>query len=300
MMSRPWSIAVAAAWFLAAQPTRADEYVGLQGFYSSDADRTAIAKTGLDLDYTHTDGEHYQGLSLEHARFRPSGQSWIDNDRIYFRFADGNTAWKWSGRIGSDGHTLLGSAAIHNDAPHRQEYFVEREIVETPLGLQRDIYATYAGAAYDLPINDRNSLATVIGVQDFTGHNVRLQYRGNFAHVLAPDWGLSVQLRMRAFHNSTPNEFDYFSPRWYAEAIPTLQLRRFSNGWRYAVAAGVGEQRSADSAWRSARRFEATVTSPQSGQVWSWQGAFIYSNTPVNSGGGYSYRQVTISLGRRF
>lgn len=282
------------------QRAHADHYAGVEGFYSSDADGTDIAKTGLDFDFHRIDSEHYQGLSLEQARFRPFGQSWVEDHRAYFRFADSGSQWKWNGRIGSDGHTVLGNASIHNELPRRQEYFIEHEIVETPLGLQRRLYSTYFGAAYDLPFDQRNILTTVLGVQDFSGHNRRLQYRGSLVHVLAPEWGLSARLRLRYFHDSTPGEFDYFSPRWYAEAIPTLQLRRFNRGWRYEIAAGVGRQRTSDSDWHSARFAEASVTSPTDGHAWYFQAGFTYSNTPVNSSFTYDYEQLTLSFGRSF
>jgi len=278
----------------------AGQYAGLEGFYSSDADGTRIAKTALDMDFRHTDSDHYLGLSLEQARFLPFGQRWIENHRVYVRFADGSATWKWDGRIGSDGRTLLGDASIHNVDSNRQECFVEREIVETPLGLKNALYSTYAGGAYDLPFNERNILTTVLGVQDFTGRNVRLQYRGNLIHILSPDWGLSAQLRVRAFHDTVPDEFDYFSPRWYAQAVPTLQVRRFVSGWRYALAAGYGAQRDADSSWHPARLLEASVTSPKDGHDWAVRAGFTYTNTPVTSGFTYDYKQLTLSVGRAF
>lgn len=278
----------------------AGDYVGIEGFYSSDADGTQIAKTALDLDYRHSDSTHYQGLSLESAQFKPFGQGWVNDQRVYFRFADTADKWKWQGRIGSDGQTLLGNASVHNEDPHRQEYFIEREIVETPMGLQKGLYATYLGGAYDFPFNDRNILTTVLGVQDFSGRNTRLQYRGNFIHVIAPDWGLSAQLRMRYFHDSVPNEFDYFSPRWYAQAVPTVQIRRYVNGWRYALAAGYGAQTTAGSSWHPARLLEASMTSPATGHDWVLNAAFTYTNTPVGSGFIYDYKQLTLSVGRSF
>ncbi|HTD28971.1 MAG TPA: hypothetical protein VK660_06235 [Xanthomonadaceae bacterium] len=300
-MIRPLPMFVVGAFSLMAWHTaHANQYIGYEGFYSSDADRTEIAKTALDIDFEHANSEHYQGLSLEEARYRPFGQSWIERYRAYFRFADSSAKWKWNGRIGGDGHALLGSADVHNEDPFRQEYFAEREIVETPVGLRRGLYSTYSGAAFDVPFDARNILTTVVGVQDFSGRNVRLQYKGNFIHVLVPEWGLSAQLRVRYFHDSVPEEFDYFSPRWYVQAIPTLQLRRYVNGWRYAIAAGYGRQDTADSAWHDARLLEATMTSPKEGHDWVLQAGFTYANTPINSGFIYDYKQLTLSVGRSF
>lgn len=90
-------------------------------------------------------------------------------------------------------------------------------------------------------------------MQDFGGDNLRLHARGNVIHTLSDRHGLSAQLRVRYFHDSHANESDYFAPGWHAQAIPTLQVRRFVNGWRYAVAAGYGAQRDADTSWRPAR-----------------------------------------------
>lgn len=292
-------VLAAATALLFALPACADKYAGIETFYSSDADDTDIVRSALDLDFSHTDSEHYQGLSLEIARFRPFGQPWVEDHRLYFRFAGGD-AWKWNGRFGSDGHSVLGSAAIHNESARRQEYFIEREIIETPLGLRDGLYSTYLGAAFDLPFNDRNLLTTVIGVQDFGGDNLRLHYRGNLIHSLLPEHGLSAQLRVRYFDDSLANESDYFAPGWYAQAIPTLQVRRHLNGWRFAVAAGYGTQRAADTSWGPARLFEASVTSPKEGHVWGLKAGFTYTNTPVNSGFTYDYRQFSLSLGRAF
>jgi hypothetical protein len=288
----------AAIALLFAMPAWAQGYAGLETFYSSDADNTDVVKTALDLDFRHTDSEHYQGISLEVARFRPFGQDSVEERRLYYRFA-GGSAWKWSGRVGSDGHTVIGSAAIHNEAARRQEYFIEREIIETPLGLQDRLYSTYLGAAFDLPFDERNMLTTVVGVQEFGGSNVRLHLRGNFIHSISPKNGLSAQLRVRYFHDTHPNESDYFAPGWYAQAIPTLQLRRYVNGWRYAVAAGYGVQRAAGTSWQPARLVEASITSPNTGP-WTVKAGFTYTNTPANSGFTYDYRQFSLTLGRIF
>lgn len=298
-MNRGSLYLAAGASMALAMPSHADQYFGIDVFHSSDADGTDITRTALDFDFSHTDVEHYQGLSLETASFKPFGQSTVEEQRIYYRFA-GGADWKWTGRVGTDGDTIVGSASIHNESPHRQEYFIERDIIETPLGLQDRLYSTYLGAAFDLPINDRTQLTTVVGVQEFGAENLRLHYRGNFSYMIAPEQGLSAQLRLRYFHDSVANESDYFAPGWYAQAIPTIQMRRYINGWRYSVAAGYGTQRAADTSWRPARLLEASVTSPKDRHVWSFKAGITYTNTPVNSGYTYDYLQFSMSLGRTF
>ncbi|HEX6859507.1 MAG TPA: hypothetical protein VF138_04805 [Caulobacteraceae bacterium] len=273
--------------------------VHIDTFISRDADKTQVMKSGVDLDWQYSGPEKYRGIRIENARFDPFGQGWESRDRIYLRLADRFGDWSAATRVGTDGETVLGSAVIHNDAAFRQEYFVERDIVETPQGLGRGIYYTYVGGALDLPFDEDNSATVLAGVQDFTGDNVRLHLRANYVHILDREKGLSAQLRTRYFHNSRPREFDYYSPRWYAQIVPVLQLRRFSHGWRYLVAGGIGVQRDADSDWRRSSYFNAEVTTPERND-WALKAAFLFSETPGASSDAYSYSQVTVGLTRVF
>jgi hypothetical protein len=273
---------------------------GVDTFYSSDSDHTEVLKIGTNLDWQWKSSESYQGIRLEKAWFRPVGRRGKGFDRAYVRLADQLGRWKWNASLGTDGHTVLGSASIHNDAKVRQEYFVEREIIETPLGLRRGIYYTFGGAAIDLPVDERNSFSLFGGLQEFTGANVRTHVRGTYVHVLKPKWGLSIQLRARYFHSSRPHEFDYYSPRWYAEVLPVVQVRRFVSGWQLLGAAGLGRQRDSDSGWRSSRYLTARVTSPAFQKGWAVSAAATYSNTPVSSGLVYRYTQFTLGLTKAF
>jgi hypothetical protein len=269
--------------------------VGSDLFLSTDADHTGIIKAGLNLDWKFDGPEKYLGIRLEKAWFKPLGQSWHGRERAYLRAADSIANWKWNATVGTDGHTILGSAGIHDETKFRKELFLEREILETPQGLKRPIYYTFGGAAIDLPADERNVLTLVAGAQDFTGDNVRTHFRATFVHVLKPNSGLSLQLRTRYFHDSDPHEFDYYSPRWYAQLVPVLQLRRYSKGWRYVVAGGVGVQRDSDSGWHRSTYFNAQVTSPVK-RGWSGNAAILFSETPSVTGKSYNYLMGTLGL----
>lgn len=274
--------------------------IGTDTFFSTDAEHTDVLKQGLNLDWHYRGPEQYLGVRLEKAWFRPLGKSWQGRSRFYVRGADSLGAWKWNATVGTDGHTLLGSADIHDEAKFRKEFFLDREILETPQGLKRPIYYTFGGAAIDLPADDRNVLTLVAGVQDFTGRNLRTQLRANFVHVLKPESGLSLQLRTRYFHDSVPHEFDYYSPRWYVQAVPVLQLRRFTNsGWRYLLAGGVGVQRDDGSRWHRSSYFNAQLASPPR-HHWSGNAALLFSETPTATGRSYNYLQLTFGLTRAF
>ena len=278
-------------------PTRA---AGFDLSVSSDAEDTEVLKAGLNLDVRHRGTDDYLGFRLERARFKPFGQQGKTFDRAYLRVADDAGGWKWNATAGSDGDTLLGSATIHDESRFRKELFVEREMIETPLGIAEGIYYTFAGAAIDLPVNDRNIFTAFVGVQEFTGDNERLHLRGNYVHVLDPEKGLSAQLRTRYFSSSVPGEYDYYSPRWYAQVLPVLQMRRYVGGWQLLGAAGLGAQRDSGSKWQSSRYLNGRVTSPRFKRDWALNANLTYSNTPVGTGFTYSYLQFGFGVTRAF
>jgi hypothetical protein len=132
---------------------------------------------------------------------------------------------------------------------------------------------------------------------------VRVHLRSNYIHVVNPQMGLSVQLRGRYFHSRHPREFDYYSPRWYAQVLPAMQLRRFITGWQVLGIVGVGLQRDADSAWRRSDYAQLRFRSPQKSRTWSAFGELTYSSSPSDTsttGSGYRYFQSAFGVARRF
>ena len=268
-------------------------------FASTDADSTDVYRTGVNLDFKYKGEEQLLGVRYEQAWYKPLGQHDRTRERAFVRYADKGRDWAWTTQIGTDGHTVLGSASIHNNAKFRQEFFVERDVVETVRGVDEGIYFTFVGTALDLPINDSNGITLVGGVQEFTGKNVRYHARGTFTHSIRSDWGLSFQLRSRYYHSTHPREFDYYSPKYYLQLLPTLQMRRYSDGWRYLIAAGLGGQRDAVTDWTQSRFATAEVTSPVDRRGWFVKATALYSNTPLRTGI-YDYGQLTLAVGRRF
>jgi hypothetical protein len=279
----------------------AEHAVGADVFYQSDADGTEVVRAGVDLDPHFRDKDNYTGLRLEKAWFNPLDQGWQGRERIYLRAARKLDHWTLQGRVGTDGDSVLGSLTLFDDSRFRKEFFLERDILETPQGLSRGIYHTFGGAAIDLPVDDRNQFTLVAAVQEFTGDNVRLHLRANYIHMVKPEWGLSAQLRTRFFRNNHPGEADYYSPRWYAQVLPLLQMRRtIDNGWRFVLAGGLGAQRDAESSWRRASYAAAQATSPEVAPGWSLTGGLLFTETPTTSGQSYSYFQANAGIVRSF
>ena len=295
----------AAAVFALAAPAAAQDApshsIGTDISYSSDADDTEVVRLGLNADVRYRGPDDYLGVRLERNIYRPSGLDRRRDARAYLRIARPLGEWKANATIGTDGHTLLGSASVHDESAWRKEIFVERDKVETPAGVTRPILYTFGGAALDVPVTDTTQVTLLGGLQTFTGDNVRTHLRANFIQVVQPDWGLSVQLRTRYFHNSTPREYDYFSPRWYAEVLPVVQVRRFFGGWRVLGAVGYGAQRDSGSDWRQSRYLNLRVNGPDDRKGWSVNGDLTYSNLPVTSlSERYSYLRVTAGVAYRF
>ena len=281
----------------AAQETAPPEHIGglrpgagVEIFASTDAEDTDVLKVMGRALLNFSDRDKFMGVAFEKAWFKPLGQETKGEERAYPDLADTiSDKWLWQARIGTDGHTVLGSANIRS-ADWKQSYFIEREIIETPQGLQKGIYYTFLGANFDLPLNDRNIVTAMAGVQKFTGKNERLHLRGSYIHVIEPEWGLSAQLRARYYHSTTPNEFDYFSPRDYVQVLPVLQLRRFDNsGWMYQVAGGYGAQHATGAKWQDARFASLRVESPVRARLPNVFLDVQYTNTSISGGLDYDY-----------
>lgn len=274
---------------------------GVDTTYSIDGDHTEVLRSGLNFDLRNKGPEDYLGVRVEYAAFNPLDQGWIDDRRVYVRAASRVGAWNWSATAGTDGDTVLGSASLHDNSKFRKELFVERDILETPRGLSDGLYYTFVGAAIDLPADDRNVVTLVSGLQDFTGRNQRFHLRGTYVHVLKPAWGLSAQLRVRWYHDSDPREFDYYSPRWYLQMLPILQVRRTTEaGWRFLAAGGVGAQRASGSRWHRSSYLNGQATSPPVAGHWALTASLLFSETPPASGSSYTYFQTAAGVVRRF
>lgn len=276
---------------------------GGEVFVSTDSDDTRVVRAAIDFDLRNQGPERRLGVRLEKAWYDPVDSGTRERERVFLQAADVAGGWNWSARIGTDGDSVIGAASVHDNARFRKEFFIERDIVETQQGIDNGIYSTFAGAAIDFPASERSVFTALAGVQEFTGDNVRFHLRGNAVHVIDPEIGLSAQLRGRYFHSTEPGEFDYYSPRWYAQLLSVAQIRRFVGGWELVGAGGIGLQRDSASDWRRSDYLHARVRSPRNSQNWSVQGELTFTNAPSDSaaaGGSYRYVQTRLSILRRF
>ncbi|WP_237392486.1 hypothetical protein [Aurantiacibacter rhizosphaerae] len=272
--------------------------IGTEVFVSSDSDDTSVLRVAGDFDLRNDPDGSRLGVRVEKAWYDPLGRGTVERERVFLQMADRGGNVEWSARVGTDGDTIIGAASINDTSKFRKEAFIERDIVETPRGLDEGIYTTFIGAAVDLPADENNIFTVLGGVQEFTGDNVRLHLRGNYVHVVDSDLGISAQLRTRYFHSTVPGEFDYFSPEDYGQILPVVQVRRFVDGWQLLAAGGIGAQRSTGTDWQQSNFAQLRVVSPPDSNL-TISGEAIYSQTPGNNavvGSGYDYVQALVSL----
>jgi len=281
--------AVAQAQETAAPPVSGPS-AGVELFASTDSDHTDVVKVLGRFSLIDKGPDNYAGIAVEQAWFTPLGGRTRKDERVYADLA-GNAGGKllWKARLGTDGRTWLGSANLRT-RDWSKEVFLEREIVETPRGIDEGIYYTFLGASGDVPISPNDTVTLTGALQSFTGENERLHARASFVHVIKPKLGLSLQFRTRYFHSTNPGELDYYSPRNFFQALPVVQMRRFTaSGWMLLGAAGFGAQRATGSGWTTARLAEFRVESPRGARGFRAFGQIQYSNNSLNGSGDYNY-----------
>lgn len=286
-----------------AQDTAPRPALGTEVFLSSDSDDTEVLRIAADFDLINESDEERLGIRLEKAWYDPAGSGTRERERVFLQAADIAGKWSWSARVGTDGDSVIGSASVHDDSAYRKEFFISRDVLDTRQGLGRGIYSTFIGAAIDVPFDSSNVLTGLVGVQAFTGDNERFHLRANFVHVVKEEWGLSAQLRTRYFKSTEPGEFDYYSPEWYAQAMPVIQLRRFVGGRGLVGALGAGVQRDAASDWRQSNFAHFRFRTPSALNQWTAFGDVTYTETPSDNaatGSGYNYIQSRLGVLRRF
>ena len=271
--------------------------MGVELWTSTDSDKTDVVKLLGRALWEFDGAQQYQGIDVERAWFSPEGQHARTQNRIYLDLAGGKgSPLHWSARIGTNGDTILGNASVRT-SDWSKEFFVEREVVETPSGLDQGIYYTFAGASADLISSGADTLNALVGVQKFTGRNDRFHLRGTYVHVVEPKLGLSLQLRVRYFHSTVPGEFDYYSPRDFVQLIPVVQLRRhIHSGWMYLVALGYGGQKATASSWQAARLADLRIESPLAAKRFQAFAQVQYSNNSLTGASG-NYNYVVARLG---
>ena len=102
---------------------------------------------------------------------------------------------------------------------------VERDVVNSQLGLQRGLTYTAFALVADHAFNNRFGVGFSGGVTAFSNDNQRLQLRTRWSYSLDEAYGFNAYLKTRSYRHSQPNQPEYFSPNHLHEAALGLSVR---------------------------------------------------------------------------
>jgi hypothetical protein len=140
---------------------------------------------------------------------------------------------------------LLGEAVWNKrfSASTGAEFIASRDAIESRAALDQGTLANYFAVSLDHAVTDR---LTVIGMptyRRFSDGNEQPGLRGFIIYGIAPEHGLSLSLKARAYESTQDGGGAYFSPDRYERAEIGLRLRRSFGDWRVFATADVGRER---------------------------------------------------------
>jgi hypothetical protein len=123
------------------------------------------------------------------------------------------------------------------------ELIANRDAVETVQAFTNNIMANFFAVSLDHELIER---LTVIGMptyRSFSDGNDQIGLRGWIIYGLIPEYGLSINLKVRGYESSQNGGGAYFSPERYERAEIGVRLRKAFGDWRVFATADVGRER---------------------------------------------------------
>jgi len=145
-----------------------------------------------------------------------------------------------------DGHDRATAEAVVNHRFSAQtggELILQRDFVETRAALDAGVTQAFIAGSIDHTFTDRWTGIALAGAQRFSDGNDRAHLRGWLIYTLVPEYGLSLQARIRGYENSQTGSAFYFNPDRYETADFGLRLRTGVSGWRLHALLAAGEER---------------------------------------------------------
>jgi hypothetical protein len=123
------------------------------------------------------------------------------------------------------------------------ELIASRDAVETQKALSNGTMATFLATSFDHGFSERLTAIVMPTYRRFTDGNDQLGLRSWLVYVLAPEQGLSMNVKAREYESSQSGGGAYFSPDRYERAEIGLRLRRAMGDWRVYATADLGRER---------------------------------------------------------
>lgn len=274
-----------------------------QVLYASDSDGFHTTKITGGLFPWYDTAYHYAGFTYQFGHFSQNGWSSNGNQLgVVTKNIDPKTALGYSINLGlnnQEGHQLVTTDSQwgFRIASHtRAELMLNRDRVETLQGLMQGTHYTMAGADLEQQFTERISGVLMGGVQSFSDGNNRPFIKLRGVYDVIPDYGVTLQLRYRQYHDTdTAEATTYFNPDRYREGMVLLGIRHRYDGWLMTGTAGLGRQWVNSDPSTATKLIEGGVTSPSVHKVFL-QARIGYNQSAGYQGPDYSYRYASGEL----
>jgi hypothetical protein len=176
------------------------------------------------------------------------------------------------------------------------ELIAAGDVVGTREAIERSISYGLLAASVEQQFSERLTGIALVGWQPFTDGNSRSLLRARMILSVAPEHGLSAQVRWRQFASSDEGTTAYYSPERYRNWDAGLSLRRRVGSWVVAGLASAGQERADGGSWQSTGVAELRAEGPVSGDMRLAVG-FLYSSAAgFATSRDYWYSAVNASL----
>ena len=177
------------------------------------------------------------------------------------------------------------------------ELIAAGDVVGTREALERGISYGLAAASIEQQFGSRLTGIAFAGWQPFTDGNSRSLLRARLIWGIAPEQGISAQVRWRQYASSS-NDVDgaYYNPDRYRNWDAGLSLRRRVGTWTVAGLAGAGRERADDDAWQTTTIAEVRAEGPLSGDMRLTIGILYNRATGFTESPDYWYGTASIGV----
>jgi hypothetical protein len=245
--------AALAALLAGASIAQAQSAVTTELTHTRDADRFAATRFAAGYLPTYRSPQDFWGISVGNDHYVQDNWS-RDGQRLLGRARqlDAQTGAGISADVGAaraaSRTTLVADATWSTRLAQSTgvEVIGARDWVDTQRGIDDGITYDFIGASLEQGLGDRFTAIGLAGHQRFSDGNSRNHLRARLIYALAPEHGVSVQLRHRRFTAddiTVPRR--YFNPGHYEETQLVLALRRriaWWPGWSINGHVGAGRE----------------------------------------------------------
>jgi len=171
------------------------------------------------------------------------------------------------------------------------------DLVATRKAIDRGIAYGFLGASIEQTFAERFTAIGLAGYQPFTDGNERVHWRGRLIWLVAPDYGVNLQLRYRAYE-SRKSDVDgaYFNPDRYRQWQGAVGVRRRFAGWTWTGSLGFGRETINGTDDHPVRVAEVRAEGPLTNRVRLALYALYSRSTGYVDAPDYAYRQIGMTL----